>query len=210
MKSLFSCYFLFCFILFSQSLFATNAPDIQYIVLLRADGSLGTDLDNYWNDILNVDTDLCHQAIKQYPPHCTITGFFHPTHNADYYLAAIQQAITNIGGSPSINVNSSIQHGKTLDYIELFSNYISDFGDEFVSLVGLPNTLVKGPPGFDFHITLRDKTFKATLNRLKRIRALQDEFIDPSDSTGWLIYLYIKQNDVLTPFGEPIRIIPVP
>lgn len=210
MKSLFLSYFLFCFTLFSQGLSAANAADIQYIVLLRADGPLGADLDDYWDDILNVDKDLCHQAIKQYPPHCTITGFFHPAHSADYYLNAIQQAIINIGGIPSVDVNPSIQHGKTLDYIELTSTYISDFGDEFVSLVGLPHTLVKGPPGFGFHITLRDKTFKPTLNRLKRIRALQKQFINPSDPAGWLIYLYIRKNDVLTPYLKPIRIIPVP
>lgn len=201
-------FLLFSFFLSLHPLFATNAPDIQYIVFLRADGPLGADLDKYWTAVRGSDLD--HEAISQYPPHCTITGFFHPTHDANYYLNAIQQAVVNIGGSPSVAVSPTIQHAKTLDYLVLTSNYVKDFGNEFVELVNLPSTLVKGPPGFTFHITLRDKTFKRTLNRLQRIQNLQSELIDPSNAAGWLIYLYIKENDVLSPFGQPVRIIPVP
>ncbi len=210
MMFLFLRYFLFCFSLFSPALFATNAANIQYIVLLRADGRLGTDLDNYWNDILNVDTDLCHQAISQYPPHCTITGFFHPTHSADYYLGLISTAVAMTPGPATVDVTPTIQHGNTLDYLELDSPYVTDFGTNFLTLAHLPLTYLKGPKGptgFDFHITLRDKTFKKYLDRLSRIQGLQKRFINPTHSAGWLIYLYIKQNDVLTQYGQPVRII---
>jgi hypothetical protein len=210
MQSLFFRYFLFVFIGISSALFSTNAPNIQYIVLLSADGPLGTDLNNYWEAVK--DSDLDHEAISKYPPHCTITSFFHPTQPASYYLNIIQQAISSISSTPYVTVTSYIQHDKTLDYLILTSSYLTTFGLKFLQLAGLPRSFVKGPKGttgFTFHITLRDKTFDKSLDRLQRIHDVQDENIDPRDNAGWFIGLYIKENDnPVQLYGQPIRIVP--
>lgn len=216
MKSHFFRWFLFTFIILSPALFSTNATKIQYAVLLSADGPLGTDLDKYWKVI--EDSDLNHDAISQYPPHCTITGFFNPKHPASYYFQKIQDAITNVGGIPSVKVRSYPQHDNTLDYLVLTSNldYLTDVGVEFLSLAHLPATLVKGPirpkgqKGFTFHITLRDKTFDTELDRLQRIHDLQNQYVHPKDAAGWFIGLYIRENDEKAYLYDKIRIIPVP
>ena len=197
-----------CVLLFSSA-WTANVPAIQYILYVRPDGNLGTDLSNYWYDVKHSKRQIAHEAITKYPPHCTITSFFIPTQDDNFYLNAIPLAIAqaDLHYARAIQVTHQLRRGNEVDRIVLTSNYLTALGLAFAAIVGLEDTYVKGPPGPAFHITLRDHVF-VTEGKLEAIQELQDQDINLYDSSGWLVYLYKCVNNVMIPIGSPVRLIP--
>ena len=57
--------------LFSENLYADN---VKYILYLRPGGELGDQLRQFWKNIKKQNLD--DPAVFNYPPHCSLTGFF--------------------------------------------------------------------------------------------------------------------------------------
>lgn len=174
-----------------------GGADLQYILYIRPTGALGGDLATYWDQVRN--SDLSHKAITKYPPHCTLTSFFvpDPLHDLEFYISAIQTAVDAADAlyPRSVSVSHNLVLGKELDYIKLSSAYLTALASAYLTAVGLPQSYLKGPPGFTFHITLREIVFK-TAGKLQRIQKLEKK-INLAGSAGWTIYLYKQENDVL-------------
>ena len=113
--------FLTVFLLNTMMCFATD-----YILYVRAGGNFGSELHTYWHTVKN-DPVISHDAIRNYPPHCSLTGFFPKDQSREAYILAVENAIQQLGSTPrTISINGLIQGNQKsrLDYIKLSSSYL--------------------------------------------------------------------------------------
>ncbi|MEI6242830.1 MAG: hypothetical protein WCP39_05430 [Chlamydiota bacterium] len=188
----FSVYFLIFFSLFipHQGLQAK----IQYSLYVTPTGDFGTELDSYWYDVQH--SNLSHQVVTQYPPHCTLTSFFDPTQSESHYVNAIPLAIADVLLPRIITIQSRLHRGYQTDTILLTSTYLTALATAFQIRTQLPVSVIKGPPGPSFHVTLRDIVFDED-SKLRRIRALEND-INLHANARWRVALYKKDNGVVT------------
>ncbi len=179
--------------------------DPDYILDLRPGGALGKQLRKFWNSVK--DQNLKNPAVLNYPPHCSLTGFF-PGNTADeeQYIEALQKAVK--GKNPVTIDIKTLQQKPKLDYISLSSPDLLAITTKFVKLIGISPEFIKAKPKtFGYHITLRQKTDEKTT---AAVRKLENKYINLkaknlSENTTWALYLYRKSGNQL----EEIAKIPI-
>jgi hypothetical protein len=191
---------------------AANPPPVQYILHVRPDGPLGRDLNIYYDKVRKSKAPtVAHEALTKYNPHCTVTGFFIPTLTDEEYLEAIPDAIAvaDTQAARSIRVATTFTRGDQLDYIKLTSAYLSALSQAYIDAVGLSQKQKKGPPGFTFHVTLRNVVYPTkNTEKVKKIQRMQKQYINLKHHAGWNVYLYKCVNNVMIPIGKPVTLIP--
>lgn len=65
---------------------------IQYILYVRPGGDLGSQLRQFWNSVKMRHLD--NPAVLDYPPHCSLTGFFPGSiSQEDEYILALKEVV---------------------------------------------------------------------------------------------------------------------
>ncbi len=78
-----------------------SAERTSLIVYAVPLGPLGDQLDDYWHRA----APILPNAALAYPPHCTVTGFFHRrAEDVPGVVAAVERAVSDDGGSPAAPV----------------------------------------------------------------------------------------------------------
>lgn len=178
---------------------------IQYILYVRPGGDLGNQLRQFWNNVKIRRLD--NPAVLDYPPHCSLTGFFPGSiSQEDEYILALRQALKNMEPISIQITSKKVQQGPKLDYIPLASPDLLAITTKFVELIGISTKYIKAQPGtFGYHISLREDTKAKTT---ASVRKLEDKYIDLAASglskkTTWALYIYRKMNNQLK---EVVRI----
>ena len=190
------------FLLF-MSLFLTGTPVMcgsEYILYVRARGELGRQLSTYWKAVKE-DSSISHSAITDFPPHCSLTGFFPMDKSKNIYVQAVENALLQLGSMPrTITINRLVQSKATsnLDYIQLTSAYLTAVTKKFMSNASVPQKYLKGPEAtvkpFTFHITLRDHVFtKDVIKKMKAIQSLERQ-IQLNAPVVWSLFLYERDD----------------
>lgn len=187
-------------LLLSLAFLLLNSPSAfgtDYIFYLRARGVLGDELRTYWWTVRK-DPDISHDAIRDYPPHCSLTGFFPKNESRETYIQAVVDAIQQFENMPrTITIQALIQGGpkSKLDYISLSSSYLLEVTQAFMNNASIPQQFLKNPDDFTYHITLRDHLFKKEVKKkLKKIQSLQQK-INISAQVSWSLFLYERNDD---------------
>ena len=164
----------------------------DYILYVRPQGQLGNELSTYWKAVKK-DSDISHSAITDYPPHCSLTGFFPKTESKNTYIQAVDNAIKSLGTTPrTITINGLVQGNQNakLDYIKLSSSYLLAVTRAFMSNASVPSQYLKNPQSFTYHITLRKHVFqKKVAKKMKKIQALERK-INLQAHVSWSLFLY--------------------
>ncbi len=184
--------FLSVFLLNMASSFASD-----YILCLRARGHLGEELCTYWHAVKK-NHDINHDAIKHFPPHCSLTGFFPKVDSKETYIQAVEQALQQHERAiKSITINGLVQGSEKakLDYIKLTSAYLFAVTRTFINIAAIPQRHLKDPHDFPYHITLRDHVFHHDVEKkLKKIQSLERK-INLSAQVSWSLFLYERHDD---------------
>lgn len=171
---------------------AANCPANDYILYVRPRGSLGKEFKTYW-DAVKSDSDISHKAITDYPPHCSLTGFFPANQPEKTYIQAVSDAIKSQGSTPgTITIVGLVQGKQTsrLDYVKLSSSYLLNLTRAFMTNASVPQHYLKDPQSFPYHITLRDHVFKQNVvQKMAKIQKLEKK-IDLHAKASWSIFLY--------------------
>ena len=169
----------------------------DYILYLRARGALGKELRTYWDDV-KADSDISHKAITNYPPHCSLTGFFPATKSKKTYINAVNAAMESLGNTPrTISILGLIQGNATskLDYIKLSSNYALAVTKAFMINASIPSQYLKNPNSFTYHISLRNHVFQKNVKKkMKKIQSLEKK-INLHANASWSFFLYERDNN---------------
>lgn len=169
----------------------------DYILYLRARGALGKELRTYWDDV-KADSDISHKAITNYPPHCSLTGFFPATKSEKTYIDAVNSAMRSLGNMPrTVTVVGLIQGNATskLDYIKLSSNYALAVTKAFMTNASIPSRYLKDPISFTYHITLRNHVFQKNVKKkMKKIQGLEKK-INLHANASWSLFLYERDTN---------------
>jgi len=184
-------FFLSALFLNTTAVFATD-----YILYVRARGELGKELRTYWNAVLK-DEDISHHAIRDYPPHCSLTGFFPKKKSSEFYIQAVEDAIQQQGAKPrTITIKGLVQgnQNQKLDYIKLSSSFLFAVAQAFLSNASIPDKYLKKPQSFPYHITLRKHKFlRKVAKKMEKIQSLENK-IDLTAQVSWSLFLYEKEN----------------
>lgn len=197
-RSCFAFILLSVFLLHTASSFGTD-----YILYVRARSDLGGELRSYWQAVRS-DPDIDHKAIRDFPPHCSLTGFFPKKSSKGTYIKAVKDAIQQVNLPRVITINGLIQgneHQK-LDYIKLSSAYLLAVTQAFMNNASIPQKYLKNPLDFPYHITLRDHIFQKNVSKkMKKIQSLERK-INLSAKTYWSLFLYKRENGTLDVIEE--------
>jgi hypothetical protein len=181
--------------LFVAAVSTTLATD--YILYVRPRSKLGSELAAYW-EVVKSDPTISHFAITYYPPHCSLTSFFPKKQTKKEYVQAVEDAIKNLGPAPrTITINGLIQGKQTqkLDYIKLSSSYLLAVTKAFMKNASVPQSYLKNPSTFSYHITLRDHIFQTEVKKkMNKIHSLQ-KMINLKAKASWSLFLYEKDED---------------
>lgn len=185
----------------------------EYILDASPGGDLRYQLDDYWYDVKATKgkkQDLTNEAIANYPPHISLTGFFPKELSMDEYIQALEDAVDAQKSKPTINIKKIVQSNKTdaksIDYISVSSTYLKNVTKAFMKNLGWTKKQIKDyfkdPSSFTYHITLRQKFLtKNNLSaKVKAIHKLQSA-IDIDAPATWSLIIYSK-----TPF-PPLKTI---
>jgi hypothetical protein len=182
--------FLSVFILNTEACFGT-----EYILYARARGKLGNELNAYWRAVKK-DKDISHAAIRDYPPHCSLTGFFPMTETREDYIQAVEDAIEQLGNTPrTITIKGLFQGNQkqALDTIKLSSSYLLAVTQDFMSNASVPQKYLKNAQ--KYHITLRNHIFKQNVTRkMNKIQSLERK-INLFAPVSWSLFLYERDDD---------------
>lgn len=172
--------------------------DPDYILYLRPGGALGSQLNKFWTNVKK--QNLNDPVVLNYPPHCSLTGFFPGSVSHEHeYIAALKEAIKN-ANPVSIAIGKNVEQRPKLDYIPLTSPDLLALTTDFVHLIGISSKYIKAEPGtFGYHISLRQDT---TATTTLAVRKLEDKYINLSapnlsKKTTWALYLYRKTGNKL-------------
>ena len=182
---------LFCLCIFTMGI----ACATDYILYVRPGGAFGKELKTYWNGVKN-DSAISHKAIRNYPPHCSLTGFFPKTLSKAEYIQAAEDAIEETQLPRTITINGLIQGNvsQMLDYIKLSSSYLLAVTQAFMQNASLTANFLKNPQKFPYHITLRKHVFlKKAKNKLQKIQKLENK-INLKAVATWSLYLYERDS----------------
>lgn len=171
-----------------------------YVLLALPKGQFGKELDKYWKKVRH-DRDLNHKAIRNYPPHCSLTGFFDKPLSDEFdLLYAIQGALDAVKNlRPIVKVIPPLVQGSALDYIELDSSFFFHFTEEFLSLADVPSSKMKGIK-LPYHITLRNREFYVK-SKTTRIQKLESQ-INLKAKASWTICLFRKKGEKVEQVGN--------
>ncbi len=171
--------------------------DPDYILDLRPAGALGKQLSKFWKRVK--DRNLKNPAVLNYPPHCSLTGFFPgKTAAEEEYIEALKQAV-NERKSITINIKT-LQQKPKLDFIHLTSPDLFAITSKFVKLIGISPEFIKGKPKtFGYHISLRQKTDEKITPAIRKLenKTLNLKAKNLSENTTWALYLYRKSGSKL-------------
>lgn len=167
----------------------------DYILDLRARGAFGDSLNTYWKAVLN-NPKISHPAITDFPPHCSLTGFFPPKKSKAAYIKAVQKALSQYKTMPpTVTVGNLVQGANTsgshFDYIALSSAYALAVTKAFMHNAGVPAQYLKDPSKQTYHITLRNIKFKTTA-QMKTIQSLENK-IHLNAHASWSLFLYERK-----------------
>jgi hypothetical protein len=177
----------------------------EYILYVRARSSLGKELSTYWKDVKE-DSSIRHKALIDYPPHCSLTGFFPKDLSKQTYIDAVRNAMKSLGSSSrTITVVGLVQGNQKqkLDYIKLSSSFLLKVTKTFMDNASVPQQYLKDPQTFPYHITLRNTIFSSNAKkRTKKIQSLENK-INLSAKANWSLFLYKRDtSDALTLIEE--------
>lgn len=168
--------------------------DPEYILYVRPGGDLGSQLNNFWSAVK--DQKLNDPAVLDYPPHCSLTGFFKGTQSQESdYIAALKAALDDTNSVVIDIIGNKVIKKSKLDYIPLESSDLYAITTDFVKRIGVSTDFVKAKPKtFGYHISLRQNTNSKTT---AKVRTLEDKYINLnannlSENTTWALYLYRK------------------
>lgn len=180
------------FVLVTAAAFGTDC-----ILYVRPRGQLGKQFRTYW-DAVKADPDIAHKAITNYPPHCSLTGFFPFDKSEKTYIKAVQEAIKSLNGTPrTITINGLVQGNakSKLDYVKLSSSFLLAVTKAFMANASVPQQYLKDPQAFTYHITLRDHIFHSKVNKkMKKIQSLEKK-IALNAKAAWSLFLYERDDN---------------
>ena len=144
--------------------------NVQYVLLALPADTFGLDVNKYWATMkANYGTHV-EPEIRNYPPHCTVIGFFTPKHSVKFYTNKLKSAV-KATKNKSISVVKLVQgplkNKKYFDYIQLKSSSLLACAKRFAKSAGISSSLIKGQSGdVPYHITLTDYRYKKKWNLL--------------------------------------------
>jgi hypothetical protein len=162
----------------------------EIILYARARGKFGDELRTYWDAVKN--SSLSQKAIRDYPPHCSLTGFFNRAKTDEEYIADLETAIRDLGDvDNSVFITGLVRgaNGGKFDYIGLQSTYLANLTTQFVDIIGINTKYIKNPD--QYHITLSNHAYKNKKNAAK-IAKLQHA-IKLSAESKWSVFLYKRK-----------------
>ncbi len=188
----------------AAALFSAPSFANDYILYVRPQKKLGSEFSTYWKAVKK-DSSISHKAITDYPPHCSLTGFFPANKSEKTYIKAVNDAIKSLGSARTITIDGLVQGNVTsrLDYVKLSSSYLLAVTKAFMNNASVPMSFLKDPKTFTYHITLRDHTFQKNADKkLKKIQRLEKK-INLKAKASWSLFLYERDdNGDITPIKE--------
>lgn len=176
----------------------------EYILDASPGGDFRDKLDFYWGQVKATKgkkTDLTNEAIANYPPHVSLTGFFPKKLSRDEYIQALYDAVDSQKSKLDVKIKKLVLSNKTdpksIDYISISSNYLKNVTKAFMKNIGWSKKEIdeyyKDPSSFTYHITLRQK-FLATGSLSSKVKAIHklQQGIDLEASDSWSLILYSK------------------
>lgn len=166
-----------------------------YIVALTPQGSLGQQLQKYWNLVLS--SKFKHRLVVNRPPLCKLTSFFSSTSTKIEFKQSIQDTLDEMKGSDKrVYIEDLIQSHTQFesDYILLSSPFINQFIKKFVKKQHLPESIDETTN--QMTLPLSNHKFLNFTN-FSQLHKLQNE-IDLNVSSEWAISIYKLNGKKLT------------
>lgn len=180
---------------------------ITYILYARPDGIFGGQLKNFWNAVKK--QNIKNPPVWDYPPHVTLTGFFpYDADNEDNLISALEKAIKMAPNIIPIKINNKITSTKGLDYIGINSTAVHSVASDFLKFANVDTNYIrpKTDDTLGYHISLRQKTDKATTSKVRNLEKSKINLAVTNLQTGttWSLYIYKKTNKNLEVFNKQI------
>ncbi len=161
-----------------------SAERCSLIVYAVPLGPLGEQLDDFWRRAAPIRPN----AALEYPPHCTVTGFFHRRpEDVAGVVVALEQAVTGCGGSPLAPVVARMVLDGSWFGLLLEAPGLVDLAERFARLAptGAKDDAVR--PKADPHLSLAYEFAPETGDELAALSAL---VVRPEASARWELRLY--------------------